>query len=937
MLNLISDFLHEDVDLQFINEQSAAVKLKKTFQTNLLFFKHFNNDIYQQVINYKAKNYAVFCTKDLALNIVETASGRVLYQADPKAEALMEVERFCQVAPTLYLDNNTAKTNLQPIAEKAVVLMFGIGAGLQLVPFLQKARPAVLVIYEAELDLFISSLSIINWADVFDTAASYNTMLSLQIGNNGASIAADLRELTELLPHLQHCHIYRHLAHPVSDEVLRFLLNHNGDRVKLLQHQRQFIGYSEDTLFVPERTPSVLANQEYSDAVKSELFLANMAAFQQYYPQLYDIFRDYKAQYWRCVEDENGFNLYCDERWALFYHDAEQDSCNSLQRFLRHPINNELILIQGGQDKFKNYVHFQAVKKIQPILEQLHLKTVNELDSVENLIILGVGLGRHIELLLEQHSIKNLFIFEPNIDFFYASLFVTDWAALFNKAAATEQRFYFNIGGSGEEYFTDIMSQYYQTGAYGLANSLVFNSFLTPGMKLSLQKLQSQLKIIVAMGENFDHVRYGVAHTYHSFSQNHGLLLRQPYRESDIATLDLPVIIVGNGPSLDKSYQYIKEQRDNLIVISCGTALRSLYKLGITPDFHAEIEQNRATVGWISQVKDPKWLKSISLLSINGVHPETAALFKKVYLALKTGESSTSLFSTALEQHRLKPVELNYCYPTVSNLVLDLFTELGFKQIYLFGVDLGYVDPNNHHSKFSAYYRENDGSSLQQVSDFDYNLVIKGNFRDVVQTKPEFDFSRSIMELRIASAAKDRQFFNCSDGAFIKGAYPLLPENIIIKPVDYAVSTAIEEFFDNSFHNYDLSLIADEIKAKVLATDFSSITTQLCNMCSPVTDEQEAKQLLPKQWEYLWDHYFSEQRLGFYLLCGSAIYFLTVLARLIPAASKKEDPARFDAFNQVLAIWRDYLQQAEQQYKADPFSFCNVSVEHLFSDKSKTN
>ena len=86
----------------------------------------------------------------------------------------------------------------------------------------------------------------------------------------------------------------------------------------------------------------------------------------------------------------------------------------------------------------------------------------------------------------------------------------------------------------------------------------------------------------------------------------------------------------------------------------------------------------------------------------------------------------------------------------MTNSALSNVLALGFKQIYLFGIDLGAKDPSSHHSKHSAYYRK-DGEQIYQ--NFWKNMAdyqVKGNFQDVVYTKHEFKFSAEVLAQALA-------------------------------------------------------------------------------------------------------------------------------------------------------------------------------------------
>ncbi|KRS22882.1 hypothetical protein AAY72_01310 [Alishewanella sp. WH16-1] len=931
MLNLISEFVHDNPDLQSLAEQAAFLKLQKLFEKNLIFFQKSYPDIYQRINEHKVKHYSVFCSKNMELNIVEVETARVLYSENPASELLEETADFCRSAPVVRLVNTESSKKIVALPEKSVVLIFGVGLGLHISNLLKLQPPRVLVIYEPVIDLFISSLYCIDWSVIFGQATVFNTMISLQVGNSGSTIISDLNELTQYVSGIKEVYLFRHLAHPVSDEVFNYLVENSSDIKALLNSQPQFLGYSEDALFVAERSMGMLANRVYEQAPKNEVFQKNLNALQQYYPSIYEVFRDYKPRSWRCVVKDEELNLFCNKRSSFFYQNVLADSEKMVERFKQNPLENKVILNQGGIEKFRSYIHYQTVEKLQPFLKNLPTRNFSEISRIEYLIVLGIGLGRHIELLKSKIDVKNLFLFEPNLDFFYASLFATKWYELFEQAEKNDSKIYFNIGGNGEEYFNDVMSQYYQTGAYGIANSLIFPSFLTPEMRKSLTKLYSQLQQILALGESFDHVRYGIAHTCESLRLGHQFI-RKNCNSAGLRQLqNIPVFIVGNGPSLDESHHYIKEHRNNVIVISCGTALRSLYKLGITPDFHAEIEQNRATFGWISQVNDKAWLKTIRFLSVNGAHPDTASLFKSVHLAFKAGESSTNFFKNYLEKKNIEIISLRYSYPTVSNLAFDLFTELGFNKIYLFGVDLGYLDPKNHHSKHSAYFRE-DGQAVAKADiGFDNGLRIPGNFRPEVFTKPEFDFSRSILQAVIKNKKnKNIEFYNCSDGALIEGASSLLASNILVSKPEFEVKTLLNSIFDSNELNSALSSHYEFFKTCIANTDVSHLFKDLADSLHEVNSVEDAENLIKKQWDMLLHNYRKGEELFFYLASGSTLYMLSVLTRFIPRGQLEHTDV-YGEFNSIVNIWKDYLNKASDAFQKAPLSSCKVDVSHMFN------
>jgi len=252
------------------------------------------------------------------------------------------------------------------------------------------------------------------------------------------------------------------------------------------------------------------------------------------------------------------------------------------------------------------------------------------------------------------------------------------------------------VGEAGSALFSDINSQFLVAGPHLLADTYFFQSYDNDVLARVVKDLRDQLKITFSLSENLDHAMYGIEHT--KYALHHKIPAMAANAPSLISNKvrRLPLFIVGNGPSLDNNIEIVKAYRKQILVVSCGTALQALHRYGITPDFHAEVEQCRATFDWTSRVNDPEYLKSITLVSVNGIHPDTCNIFKEALFGFKAGESSCSSAISIFGKERFSL--LNKAYPTVTNLAVNFFLKLGFTNLYLLGVDLGFVDYNMHSS-----------------------------------------------------------------------------------------------------------------------------------------------------------------------------------------------------------------------------------------------
>uniref|UniRef100_A0A486XWB6 Motility accessory factor n=1 Tax=Rheinheimera sp. BAL341 TaxID=1708203 RepID=A0A486XWB6_9GAMM len=933
MLKYINYQLDSDDARQALLEQRISAQISQRLTANITAFAQHIPSVVPIIEQHAIQQYSVFCTRQGELNIVDFATGRVWYSDTPFAEVVDEVQSFCQQAPYIDLtggkssDHNNWLTEPLP-ASVDVVMMFGLGLGYQLNELLHNVRVKYLVVYEPSLDTLMCTIQANDWVQLFDTAAALGTQIFLQLGNDASAIAEDLAELTTVAD-IKRVYLYRHCFHPVMDSVLQHLFLRSGDKAALTDNRQHFEAYSNFYDYVAERNANVLGNLSAADfAADSDLYQRNLAALEKFYPKVHSAIVKHDSKHWRLVRDpHNKENLLHAQRNAFFYQDIDNESQQLVDYFLQHPYKDDVLLGQKTLGKLRNYVHFSHITKIQPLVTQ-QLQQQSQLPAeVDSLIIFGVALGRHIELLTSERSITNLYICEPNLDFFAASLHVTDWASIFKRADSSGQRIYLNLGGDGSAYFYDLMAQFYQVGAYSIANTYMLCSYFNRDMQKAISDLRSELRVVLALGEYYDHARYGIAHTYNSVKQGHRFLKHENSSYQKSAALDLPVFIIGNGPSLDQSFEYLKQYRDEVILISCGTALFSLYKHGIKPDFHAEVEQNRSTYFWVSQVEDKSWLKDISLLSVNGIHPDTAALFKQTLLCFKDGESSTYFFHPWFKNHGYRIASLSYAYPTVSNLVVNYILKLGCKVIYLFGVDLGYVDVRYHHSQASAYYRKDGTEVYNYQNTHGGGLPAKGNFLPHLITKPEFEVSRKLIEQAIKKANRKLEIYNCSNGVKIEGAIPLKPENILLDSTIHNKQEALTELLQNAYFP-DLSKFADEIFSQIDYKLFEqTIKTWLALFDHQVNNRADAKLFIDQQWRLLRATATVKNDPTFCLFYGSTNYFGGVLTKLASGIDDEvNDTELITAFRQVLAVWRDYVQSGYEQYKAEPLKFDDVYV-----------
>lgn len=804
-------------DEQQALEAKCSKLIDQHYQRNIAAFKQYVPNMVQQLSEVVPSSYALFVNKYAHLNIVNYATGDTFYGLQPDIEIAEQVRnkwqylRYfdCESSHTNQLnsDNHSAIEALNHCASNAkralsqhsadVLVVLGIGLGKHILPLIQETKAKHVILYEADTAVLRASILSEDWDVILTYAADNNVSIYFQLGDKAKDIFSDLAELKQHVE-CRHVFVFKHLHTYLHNQIFTLIQENTWEQLK-------------NNVSLNPSAPSILASvpawhsrfssTKWKGITKQHsLFQKNLAALEKTYPELHLRFKNYHPTHWQIISTENSINAINNHSLVPFYGDeSRQHSQGMYQRFNKKPNCDGLIIGYRG-NKARHFLHNRFLIKTESVMNQLEKRQSEHPQKSKALIMFGLAMGYGFENLVEEKSIEQLFVFEPNPDFFYASLYAIDWQKIFDKVQADESYLYLNIGDDGSHFSSDLMSHFYRIGPYVLNETYLYKAYENPALNAAVEKLREQLKLMMSMSENFDHSVAGINHSVESIKRNTPFLAsHSPAILKKKRSQELPIFIVGNGPSLDYSIDVIKEHAEQVIIVSCGTALQALYKHNIRPDFHAEIEQYRSTHDWANLLGDRAFLKEITLISCNGIHPDTCELYKDVKLAFKQGEASSRAIHDLIGNVAFGM--LDTAYPTVSNFALTFFLRAGFENIYLFGTDLGFVDPNHHHSKTSAYYDAQGKPTYDYAESLNIGIPVAGNFRHAVSTKTEFDIARMSMEQAFESFPNCNAY-NTSDGALIRGANPLDIDAVLVLSTEEN-KKAVLSHFDECFVTID--------------------------------------------------------------------------------------------------------------------------------------
>ena len=924
MINDIRMHVASDEAEQQAIEAKCSAKIDKTFQRNIKAFKQHIPSMVQQLSEIVPSSYALFVNKHQRLNIVDYASGETFYGFDPDIEVQDQVENLFQYLR--YIDCDASEhpnaacsldspiDNLRCYADLAkaalsqnsadVLLVLGIGLGKHILPLMQQTNAKHVILYESDVAVLRASILSEDWKAILEYAAENSIAIYFQIGDKAKDIFSDLVELKHHVD-CRHIFVFKHLHTHIHNQIFQLIQESTWVQLK-------------NSLSLHPAPPSILnavpvwhtrfSSENWSASTKQHIqFQKNLKALQKTYPDLYERFKDYQTSNWQILTSQYSVNAINKFSQVPFYGDKSKEHSEGMyKRFDQNPNCDGLIIGYRG-NKARHFLHNRFLIKTESAMNQLETQQTEHPQNSKALIMFGLAMGYGLSSLLEKKSIEQLFVFETNPDFFYASLYAIDWQKIFDKIEAENSYLYLNIGDDGSHFSSDLMSHFYRIGPYVLNETYLYKAYENPVLNAAVEKLREQLKLMMSMSENFDHSVAGIHHSIESIRRNipflssrSGQILKQRNQH------ELPVFVVGNGPSLDYSIDVIKEHRDQVIVVSCGTALHSLYKHKITPDFHAEIEQYRSTHDWASLLDDRAFLKQVTLISCNGIHPDTCDLYKDVKLAFKQGEASSRAIHDLIGNTAFGMLET--AYPTVSNFALTFFLRAGFENIYLFGTDLGFVDPNHHHSKTSAYYDEQGKPTYDYADGANLGIPVRGNFRPAVSTKTEFDLARMSME-QAFEAYRSCNAYNTSDGALIRGASPLDIDAVLILSSEQDKRSTLSSFED-CFVTIDPTKFFKVFEEKYCKESLlNSIQKFKQILLRTFEDKDDIRTLVDDVRQFLLDQYHQKDHESSYLFF---FYFHSMTnglnALLTKTLLQKDEGLAIETANSILVSYLEILE-----------------------------
>ena len=642
-------------------------------------------------------------------------------------------------------------------------------------------------------------------------------------------------------------------------------------------------------------------------------FEANIVAFDKYMPEIAVKFKNYAPiRSFRFFCSDNGIPniLWLDTNIAQYGNNPYDDCLQHIQNVLSEEKNITRMILKK-EENFFNQIHVEYMNRLVELNEEATNSIIERQSMISSsplVMMFGVGLGYQLGYLCEKCDVANLFVFEPDLDLFYASLYTFDWAPFLEYIKNENKGFHLFLGQDEESVMNDLTASLEKRGQFLVSSVLAFHHYRSEKIDNLIDKVKDSFFLLIRGWGFFDDNLFAMAHSAKNISSGVPFLIRD--KKVDNKFRDVPVFIVGNGPSLDSALPYLKKLQNDAVIVSCGSSISALHRAGIKPDIYVSVERTKSMSDFLTVLNDRDYLKDILYLSTDVTHPEHIDFFDKIGLGFKFNEPMFSLLSVNFPEIRWHLAPLQSVNPLVGNIGLSMPITLGFQNLYLFGLDNGHKDREHHHSKLSAYY-DNTGKQIDILSkSSNGNMSAPGNFGGTVITNPLYMMSAHVMN-NLLAGSQSVKCFNCSDGVMVDNAIPLPLNKLKIMKINVSKKELMESIFTELYQ--PLQITIEEIQDKLDIDYFNYFIDKVnAEWELPIKTQSDVILRMQQQYEYLVMIAKSPQHHIYRVLVGTFNYVFSLLGVLL---------YRFNDFDQAkpyvergIAIIQEYLAKTKELY-----------------------
>ncbi|RKI43249.1 DUF115 domain-containing protein [bacterium D16-51] len=345
-------------------------------------------------------------------------------------------------------------------------------------------------------------------------------------------------------------------------------------------------------------------------------------------------------------------------------------------------------------------------------------------------IILGFGMGYHLEVMLKECPYEKIIVLENDLNQLAVALSYRDLSWVLEK-----EQVELVYCRKAEDYFR-YLSEIKSGTKVGIWYPSV-KTVLDSDLREALENYKLELSSVENIGSELEG----------NFLEN----IKREDTEVSVLRQEFygkKVILAAGGPSLDEGIELLRNRNEDVRLICVGKVARKLLAAGIQPNYIVMTDGMAKTRWQISGIEEC----GIPLIYLSTAACGVVGAYKgKRYIAFQEG------FPLAEESAAEKGYPLYQSGGSVATFALDMLLRFECSQVVCIGLDLGYPGERTHASGIGS-----------KVADTSNMRKVEGITSKYVYTSKTLDIYRRWIEKRIAGV-KETELLNASKGARIRG------------------------------------------------------------------------------------------------------------------------------------------------------------------------
>ncbi|NKI20928.1 motility associated factor glycosyltransferase family protein [Paenibacillus dendritiformis] len=316
------------------------------------------------------------------------------------------------------------------------------------------------------------------------------------------------------------------------------------------------------------------------------------------------------------------------------------------------------------------------------------LKSVEgKLNDSSHILVIGLGLGYHLQLLLNNYPMKKYYIYEPDIQLLHLALELRDMTSIFNHPsvitlAVGEDDYVMaqlleSISSSVTDNFEEVTVPLYKQ----MYNETI-HKFHSMSKQMILQYRSNIITQYVFEKAWFKNIIYNIDKVLSSKS----------IVSLEKACSDVPAFIVGSGPSLAEDIEYIRKLTSKVLIIAAGSSVQALLHYGIEPHLIVSMDGGEPNLRVFQNVDTTE----IPLLFATAIHHGIVEQNHRWRLFVRVNHEELTPYLLSNTNQEPEPSFIST--GSVTGTCIQFAAFLGCKKIFLAGQDLSYPD-NQYYSE----------------------------------------------------------------------------------------------------------------------------------------------------------------------------------------------------------------------------------------------